>query len=211
MLTSASVEALENLRNPDLFQWYVIPLLAAAYLIYASEMAKRNWSIVCAGLAFWGMDWLNEIANSVILHATERSALWTAPGDTAYLILVGLNIEICFMFLIAGIALAKLLPKDRTLKIMGLPNRWFIAIANSIFCVFVEVLLNRADALIWEYPFWNFPNVWLIIIFGYLTFHLVAFWVHDMEEIRPKLQALGAIYGLVLTGIIVFGFGLGWL
>ncbi len=77
--------------------------------------------------------------------------------------------------------------------------------------VFVEVLLNRADQLIWEYSFWNFPNVWLIIVFGYLTFNIVAFWVFDMESVKKKIITVGVIYGIVALSIAVFGFGLGWL
>jgi hypothetical protein len=211
VLTDASRQALEILRDPSHLEWTVIPLLALTVYIYAVEIQRRRWDLVFAGLAFWGMDWLNEIANAVILRATDHSALWTAPGHTLYLILVGLNIEICFMFSIAGIALAKLLPADRTRRILGIPNRWLFAVANSVFCVAVEVLLNRADLLIWEYPFWNWPNVWLIVIFGYLTFNLVAFWVYDMRTVRAQAATTGVIYGVAAAAVGVFGFGLGWL
>ena len=211
MLTDASREALAHLHDPADLKWYVIPLLAIAYYIYANEIERGRWSVVFAGLAFWGMDWLNEIANAVILQLTHRSALWTAPGDSAFLIMVGLNIEICFMFSIAGVALTKLLPADRSLRILGIPNRWFLAVTNSCFCVFVEVLLNRADLLIWEYSFWSFPNLGLIVVFGYLHFHLVAFWVHDMATRRAQVTALAVIYGAVAGSVLVFGVGLGWL
>ena len=167
--------------------------------------------MVFAGLAFWGMDWLNEIANGLVLHFTQRSALWTAPGDSAYLIFVGLNIEICFMFSIAGIVMAKLLPADRSMKILGIPNRLFVGLTGSIFAVIVEIFLNRADRLIWEYSFWSFPHVWLIVPFGYLHFHLVAFWVHDMESVRSKIKVVGAIYGVAAIAVLVFGVGLRWI
>ena len=211
MLTPASQQALARLRDPSMLEWYIIPLLAIAIYIYAVEIERRNWNVVLAGLAFWGMDWLNEIANGLILHVTGRSALWTTPGQSAYIILAGLNFEICFMFSIAGVALAKMLPADRRMKILGVPNRLFIALANSIFCVFVEILLNRADLLVWEYKYWSFPHVWLIVVFGYLHFHIVAFWVHDMERIRTKVWTVSVIYGIALAGILIFGVGLRWL
>jgi hypothetical protein len=211
MLTPATQQALENLRDPSHLQWYVIPLLALAIYVYAVEIQRKNWNVVFAGLAFWGMDWLNEIANGLILHFNGHSALWTTPGDSAYIILIGLNIEICFMFSIAGIALAKMLPEDRSQRILGTPNRLFLAISSSIFCVAVEVLLNQADMLIWEYSFWNFPNVWLIIVFGYLHFHIVAFWVHDMKQIASKLIAVSVIYALAALAALVFGVGLHWI
>ena len=157
------------------------------------------------------MDVFNETWNALVLHFTDRSAVWTTPGDTAYLILVGLTIEISFMFAVAGVAFVKLLPADKNMRILGIPNRWFFAVVNSVFCVFVEVLLNRADALVWEYPWWNFPNVWLIVLFGYLPFMTVAFWVYDMERIRNKITAVSAIYAVDLAAIILFGVLLGWI
>jgi len=211
MLTEASQDALRILRDASLFQWYLVPLLAIVAYVYAVEIERRNWSVVLAGLAFYGMDLFNEIWNALVLHFTERSAVWTTPGDTAYLIFVGLTIEISFMFAIAGVAFTKMLPADKSLKILGIPNRWLFAVANAIFCVFVEVLLNRADVLVWEYPWWNFPNVWLIVLFGYLPFMVVAFWVYDMERIRNKITAVSAIYAVDLAAIILFGVLLGWI
>ncbi len=210
-MTEASSLALANLRDASHLQWYVIPLFAVAVYVYAVEIERRNWNLVFAGLAFWGMDWLNEIANGVILHASGHSALWTAPGQSAYLILVGLNFEICFMFSIAGIAFAKMLPADPKLRVLGVPNRLFFGIANSVFCVGVEILLNRAGMLVWEYSFWSYPHVWLIIVFGYLHFNLVTFWVYDMEDVRRQARVVGTIWGIAATGILVFGVVLGWL
>ena len=150
-LTPYSKQALSILRDPSTLQWYVIPLLALTFYVYANEIERKNWNLILAGLAFWGMDWINEIANSLILHFTEFAPLWCAPGKTAYLILVGLNIEIAFMFSISGIIWTKMLPKDKNLKILGINNRLFITIAGSIFSVIIEIFLNMADMLTWEY------------------------------------------------------------
>jgi hypothetical protein len=210
-MTAASQHALAQLRDPGLLQWYVIPLLAIAVYIYAVEVERRNWSLFFCGLAFWGMDWLNEIANSVVLHATGYSPLWVEVGPTAYQILVGLNYETAFLFAIAGIGLGKMLPKDPKLRILGVPNRLFFAITSSCFCVFVEVLLNRAGVLLWAWRFWDVPHLWSIVIGGYLHFHLVAFWVHDMPTVRQQALVTGAIYAVAALGVAVFGFGFGWL
>jgi hypothetical protein len=210
-MTEASQQALKILRDADLFQWYVVPLFALVVYVYAVEIERRNWSIVFAGLAFYGMDLFNETWNALVLHFTDRSAVWTTPGATAYLIFVGLNIEISFMFAVAGVAFAKMLPADKSLTILGIPNRWFFAVANSIFCVFVEVLLNRAGALVWEYPWWDFPNIGLIVLFGYLPFMVVSFWVYDMERIRNKIATVAVIYAVDLTAIILFASLLNWI
>ncbi len=210
-MTEASQQALKILRDADLFQWYVVPLFALVVYVYAVEIERRNWSIAFAGLAFFGMDLFNETWNALVLHFTDQSAVWTAPGATAYLIFVGLNIEISFMFAVAGVAFAKMLPGDKSLRILGIPNRWFFAAANSIFCVFVEVLLNRAGALVWEYPWWDFPMVGLIVLVGYLPFMVVSFWVYDMQRIRSKIATVAAIYAVDITAIIVFASLLNWI
>jgi hypothetical protein len=76
-------------------------------------------------------------ANPLVFHFTEHAPVWGAPGQTAYLILIGLNIEICFMFAIAGIAFGKMLPPDKRARILGVPNRRAIAVGAAAFCVFV--------------------------------------------------------------------------
>lgn len=211
MPTDAAARALEILRDGSQFIWYVIPLFALVVYVYAVEVERRNWNLVFAGLAYWGMDWFNEIWNSLFFHFSGDAPVWGAPGQTAYLILIGLNIEICFMFAIAGITFGKMLPPDKKLKILGLPNRLVIAIGGAAFCVFVEVLLNAIGALTWDHTWWDANTPWLIFLFGYLHFFLISFWVHDMETIKQKATTVGIIFGVDLLAVLVFGVILGWL
>ena len=211
MPTESALKALSILRDGSLFQWYVIPLFAFTVYVYAVEIERRNWDLFFAGLAFWGMDWFNEIWNALVFHFTNQAPVWGAPGQTAYLILIGLNIEITFMFAIAGITFGKMLPADKRLRILGIPNRLFFAVAGAIFCVFVEILLNSIGALTWEYGWWSAGAPWLIFLFGYLTFFLVSFWVHDLETVKSKMIAVGSIFAVDLAAILVFGVILGWL
>ncbi len=211
MPTQSALEAMKYLRDPNTFQWYVIPLFAFVVYVYAVEIERKNWSLVFAGLAFWGMDWFNEIWNSLVFHFTNFAPVWGAPGKSAYEILIGLNIEICFMFAIAGIAFAKMLPADKKMKILGIPNRWFFAIVNAIFCVIVEVLLNAVGALTWDYSWWNASAPFLIVIFGYLTFFVVSYWVFDMEKVQNKIKTTGVIYAVDMVAILIFGVILGWI
>lgn len=211
MPTNSALEAMSILRDGSQFQWYVIPLFAFVVYVYAVEVERKNWNLVFAGLAFWGMDWFNEIWNSLVFHFTNYAPVWGAPGKTAYLILIGLNIEICFMFAIAGVVFSKMLPPDKKQKILGIPNRIFLAISLSIFCVFVEVLLNSVGALTWDYSWWNTSMPILIILFGYLHFFLVAFWVFDMKTMKKKIITTGIIYSVDLISIILFGIILRWI
>jgi hypothetical protein len=209
--TESAQQALAILRDGSQFQWYVIPLLALLFYIYAAEIQKRSWSIVFGGLAFWGMDWFNEIWNGLVFHFTQYAPVWGAPADTAFLILIGLNVEICFMFGIAGVIFTKTLPADRSLRILGLPNRLFIGLAGSIFCVVVEIWLNSVGALTWDWAWWNASAPWLIVPFGYLHFFLVSFWVHDMHDPRRQAKVVGAIFAFDALGLAVFAGVLGWI
>ena len=211
MPTESAVKATQILRDGSLFQWYVIPLFAFVVYVYANELERKNWNLIFAGLAFWGMDWFNEIWNSLVFHFTNYAPVWGAPGETAYLILIGLNIEICFMFAIAGITFAKMLPPDKKLKIFGIPNRLAVAIFGSAFCVFVELLLNNLGALTWDYSWWDAGTPWLIFLFGYLTFFLVSFWVFDMESLKKKITVVGSIYAFNILLILLFGVMLKWI
>jgi hypothetical protein len=211
MPTESAQQALSILRDGSQFVWYVIPLFAIVVYVYAVEIERRNWNLFFAGLAFWGMDWFNEIWNSLVFHFTGHAPVWGAPGQTAYLILIGLNIEISFMFAIAGITFGKMLLPDKKTKILGIPNRLFFAITGAAFCVFVEILLNSIGALTWDYPWWSAKAPWLIILIGYLTFFLASFWVHDMKSIRNKAITVGVIFAVDIVAILVFGVILGWI
>ena len=109
-ITEKAQEALDILRDGDTFQWSTVTLLGLALYVYAVEVERRRWDIFLAGLAFWLMDWFNELVNSAVFHASDRAPLWTVTGDTSFLILIGLNIEICLLFLVSGVVFVKSLP-----------------------------------------------------------------------------------------------------
>ena len=151
-MTEASRQALTGLRDPHTLQWYVIPLLALLFYIYATEIkrarASGDWNPVWAGLTLFGMDFVNETINGWILVLTDRSALWTAPGPTAMRTMVGWNVEIMFMFAIAGIIFYHSLSPDPRARLLGLPERWLVAAGYSAFCVAVELVLNAGGLLV---------------------------------------------------------------
>lgn len=210
-VTEAAREALKILRDGSTFEWSTVALLAFVFYVYAVEVERRRFDIVLAGLGFWFMDWFNELVNSGIFHATDRAPLWTVTGDTSYLILIGLNIEISFLFLVAGIVFVKQLPADRTLRIAGIPNRLLLVFAFSCLCVLVEVFLNSTGYFTWEYWWWNVPFVPLIIVFGYMTFFGIAAWIYDMgENRRRQLRVVGTLAAVDAVLGVALGIG-GWL
>ncbi|MEK6193716.1 MAG: hypothetical protein N2F24_05760, partial [Deltaproteobacteria bacterium] len=171
-----------------------------------------NWNAVFAGLTVFGMDFINETWNGWVFHLTQRSAMWTAPGETALRTMVGWNIEIMFMFAISGIIYYNTLSEDKAETIMGLPNQWFWAIGYAAFCVFVECLLNAGGHLVWEYPWWHrsFKGVWLIFLFGYFHFYVASIIVINLKTDRSKILAVASLYIIaVVANIVAIGF-LGW-
>jgi hypothetical protein len=210
-VTRFTLDAERILRDSSQFKWYTVTLLVLVMYVYAVEVERRRWDIVCAGLTFWFADWFNEIGNALVLHFSHHAALWTVTGSTSYLILIGLCIEICFMFAIGGIVYAKVLPADRGLRIAGMPNRFAIGLGFSIFAVFVEVLLHATGFFHWEYWWWNVPFVPLIVIFGYLWFFIAAAWVFDMSDTRRQARTVAAFGAFDLGLILLFGPVLGWI
>ncbi len=210
-MTESAAKALSILRDTSQFQWYVIPFLLIVIYIYAVEFGEKNWKIIFAGLTLWGLDWFNEIWNALLFHFTQYAPAWGAPGDTAYLILIGLNIEICMMFAIMGIASAHLLPEDKKARILGLPNRLFIAIVLSILCILVEIVLNLGGWLTWEYSWWQASVPFLIFLIGYFPFFVVSFWVHDMESMKKQAIIVSFILGFDFICLIIFMGILGWI
>ena len=209
--TDFSVEAQRLLRDETQFKWYVVTLLVLVLYVYSVEVERRRWDIVLAGVAFWLADWINEIIDALVLHFSDRAALWTVTGDTAYLILIGLTIEISLMFAISGVIYAKSLPADPRAKLLGMPNRLTIAIGFSLLAVLVEVLLNATGYFHWEYWWWNVPFVPLIFLFGYLWFFLIAAYVYDRPDNRSRLRIVGAMATIVAVSLLVFGVILEWI
>jgi hypothetical protein len=210
-VTQFTREAQHLLRATGAFDWSTVTLLALVVYVYAVEVERRNWSAILAGLAFWLMDWVNEIINALVLHFDGHAALWTVTGHSSYVILIGLTVEISLFFAINGIVFVKLLPADRVVRILGVPNRWAIATALSLVSVGVEMLLHYDGVFHWYYWWWNVASFPVIVVLGYLTFYVVCFTVYDMDSRRRQLRVVGLLAALNLAAGLVFGPLLGWL
>ena len=198
-------QALGILRSGDPFQWYVITLLALVMYVYFNEISHKNWKGVAAGLALYGVHWFYEILNALIQHFSGH-ALWTVPTGTAFLLLVGVGVELSLMFSIAGLVMSKLLPADPQLKILGIPNRLAFAIGNAAFFSIFEIFLARTPAFAWVYPWWGALPVFITV---YIPFFLAAFYCYDWQPRRQK-RFIGAIFALDAVLLAVFAGVLGW-
>ena len=147
-----------------------------------------------------------------MLHCTDRAAVWTTTGQTSFQILIGLNIEISFMFLIYGIVFVKFLPPDPAAADSRDPEpRPHGGRCSRSSRSAVEVLLWAADVFHWEYWWWNFPNVTLIVLLGYATFFAMAAWVYDMRDRHRQLAVVGTLAAIDVTLILCSGVILEWI
>ena len=202
-ITDAAAEALEILREGETFEWSTVTLLGLAMYVYAVEVERQRWDIILAGIAFWLMDGFNELVNSAIFHASDRAPLWTVTGDTSFLILIGLNIEICLLFLISGVVFVKFLPAQG--------HRVLYVFLFSTICVVVELFLEWTGYFTWEYWWWNTETFPVIILLGYATFFAVAAWVYDMgDDRRRQLRVVGTLAAVDVALAVGLAIG-GWL
>lgn len=211
--TDFTLRALEQVRDTGNFGWGIVVLIALTAYVYTVEVQAQRWPVVFAGIGLFLMDIFNETVNSLVLHFSDRAALWTTTGDTLYQPLIGLTVEIMFVFSIAGIAFVKSLPPDRSLKIAGVNNRVFMVFAFSIFSVIIELMLRSGGIFHWEYGFWNWPFGFPVIVaFGYATFYAMSAWLFDMGDDRARqLKVLGTLGAIDVAGVLLFGPVLGWL
>ena len=199
-------QALSILRKGDLFQWYVITLLGLVMYIYMNEISKKNWKGVAAGLALYSVHWFYEILNALIQHFSGH-ALWTVPTGTAFLLLIGVGVELSFMFAVAGLVLSKLLPADPKLKILGIPNRLLFALGNAAFFAIFEIFLAKTPAFAWVYPWWGALPVF---IFVYIPFFLAAFYAYDWKPQR-QVPFISVIFALDAVMLVLFAGVLKWI
>jgi len=202
----ATTQALAILRSGENFQWYVIPLLAAVMYIYLNEISNKNWKGVAAGLALYMTHWFFEILNALIQHFSGH-ALWTVPTGTAFLLLVGVGVELSLMFSVAGLILSKLLPADPKAKLLGINNRLVFAVANAAFFAIFEIFLAKTPAFVWVYSWWGAIPVFITV---YIPFFLAAFYCYDW---KPAVQRrfIGGLAALNAGMLIVFAGILRWI
>jgi uncharacterized membrane protein len=211
-MTESARLALVGLRDFSTLQWYVVPLLALLFYVYVVEIRSArtsgNWDAVIAGVTLFSADFVNESINGWVFAISGYSALWLAPGPTALRTLVGWNVEIMFMFAIAGILYYKSIDDSPAATVFGIPNRWFWALFYSAVSVIVELGLNKGGLLVWDYRWWNhgLVEVLPIFVFGYLWFYLAAKFAIERPTLRAKVRVPVVLFGIaVLLNVIGLG------
>lgn len=205
-MAEATRQALNILRSGKNFQWYVIPLIAFAIYVYHVEIGKKNWNAIAAGLSLYMVHWLVEIINGLIQHFSGN-ALWTVPSGTAFLLLVGVGIELSVMFAVSGIIVSKVLPEDPKTKVLGINCRIFYALAFALLYSIIEIFLVQTPTFVWVYKWWGAIPVFITV---YIPFFLAATYSYYWKR-KTQKQFILSLLAINAVSLIVFGGILGWI
>lgn len=203
--------AFDSVRKTDNFNWTFIFILAVVFYIYWTEIRKKEYEVVEAGLALYGVHWLYEIMNAIIGKCTGNP-LWTVTGNSStFVLLIGVSWELSMMFAIAGIISFKMLPKDRNKryfakgKFKGIDCRLVGAISMSLlFALFESFLaatgegaMDGLQSFVWYYKWWG---VIPVFITTYVPFFLAANYVPDLQ---PKTKKIFLISEWALVAVLL--------
>ena len=194
-----------RVRSTENFNWTFIFILAVVFYVYWSEIHKKNYEAVFAGLALYGVHWLYEIANAIIGRITG-GPLWAVSNDsTTFILLVGVSWELSMMFSLAGIISFKMMPQDRTKryfakgKFKGISCKLMVAIEMALlFALFESFLAGTINgSFIWVYKWWG---VIPVFVTTYIPFFLASNYVPDL---KPKTRTIFLIAEWALVAVLL--------
>jgi hypothetical protein len=199
-------DALDQLRQMDQFEWYVIFMFVVVLYIYFSEVKKKNFGAIVAGLSLYTIHWFVEIINALVQHFTG-DALWAVPDGSSFVLLVGVGIELSLMFSIAGIVQSKLLPDDPKKKLLGLPYPLAIGLGNALLASALEIFLSRTNVFFWAY--WPWWSTWTVFLTVYIPFFVVSAYSYYWKR-KAQIFFLG-IGAAINIGMLAVFIPLGWI
>ena len=201
-----------QVRSTDNFNWTFIFILAVVFYVYWTEIQKKNWAVVTAGLALYGVHWLYEIGNAVIAHVFGYPLWSVSNASTTFILLIGVCWELSMMFSLAGIISFKMLPEDRTRRYFakngkgGISCKLLGALEMALLFALVESFLAATSnhSFIWVYKWWG---VLPVFVTTYIPFFLASNYVPDMKPRARKtfLIVEWALVALLLAVLIPLG------
>ena len=202
-----------RVRSTENFNWTFIFILAVVFYVYWTEIHKKNYEAVYAGLALYGVHWLYEIANAVIGKVAGYPLWSVSNASTTFILLIGVCWELSMMFSLAGIISFKMLPEDRNRRYLagklgkrGISCRLAGALGMALLFALVESFLAGTSnhSFIWVYPWWG---VLPVFVTTYVPFFLASNYVPDMEKGRRKafLITEWTLVGILLLVLIPLG------
>ena len=196
-------------RSTENFNWTFIFILAVVFYVYWTEIHKKNYEAVFAGLALYGVHWLYEICNAIIGHVFGYP-LWSVSNEsTTFILLIGVCWELSMMFSLAGIISFKMMPQDRTKRYFakngrkGVSCKLVVALEMALlFALFESFLAGTSNhSFIWVYKWWGVVPVFITT---YVPFFLASNYVPDMEPgARKKFLIIEWATVAVLLAVLI--------
>lgn len=177
-------------RDTSNFNWTFIFILAVVFYIYWTNIQKKKYDVVFAGLALYGVHWLYEILNAIIARASGYP-LWAVNNNsTTFILLIGVSWELSMMFSIAGMISYKMLPTNKEKRYFtniikkGISPKLVGAIGMALlFALFESFLAGTSNhSFIWVYKWWG---VLPVFITTYIPFFLACNYINDL---KPKTR-----------------------
>lgn len=196
-----------KVRSTENFNWTFIFILAVVFYVYWTEIHNKNYKVVKAGLALYGVHWLYEICNAIIA-AIFGYPLWSVSNDsTTFILLIGVSWELSMMFSLAGMISYKMLPDDTSKRYFagdgkkGISCKLVGAIEMALLFALFESFLAATsnNSFIWVYKWWG---VIPVFITTYVPFFLASNYVPDMEPKKAN-RFLYVVWGLIALLLIV--------
>ena len=196
-----------RVRSTENFNWTFIFILAVVFYIYWTEIHKKNYEMIYAALALYGVHWLYEIMNAIIAHIFGYP-LWAVSNEsTTFILLIGVCWELSMMFSLAGMISFKMLPQDRSKRYFakngkkGISCKLLGALEMALLFALVESFLAGTSnhSFIWVYKWWG---VLPVFITTYIPFFLASNYVPDMEPKKRKTFLI-TVWGLVALLLVI--------
>lgn len=196
-----------KVRDTGNFNWTFIFILAVVFYVYWTEIHNKNYKVVKAGLALYGVHWLYEICNAIIAKIFGYP-LWSVSNEsTTFILLIGVSWELSMMFSLAGMISYKMLPDDTSKRYFakdgkkGISCKLVGAIEMALLFALFESFLAATsnNSFIWVYKWWG---VIPVFITTYVPFFLASNYVPDMEPKKAN-RFLYIVWGLVALLLIV--------
>lgn len=202
----ATEDALRVLRSGLMFEWYVVPVAFGVVYLYVDAWQKGSRKGFAASLALVLLFWSWQIGNGLFQHVAGH-ALWTVPGDTALLLLVGTPIEMVATVAAAGLLLMSLLPDDPRAAHGRINNRLVFTVTGAASFAALEGLVARSTAFVWIYPWWGGLSAFLLV---YMPIFTVAIYCYDWKPIR-QVRLIGGLVAVNLAAMLILGAWLHWI
>ena len=198
-----------QVRSTANFNWTFIFILAVVFYVYWTEAHKKNYDVIYAGFALYGVHWLYEICNAIIGHVTGYP-LWSVSNEsTTFILLIGVCWELSMMFSLAGIISFKMLPHDRSKRYFakngkgGVSCKLVGALEMALlFALFESFLAGTSNhSFIWVYKWWG---VLPVFITTYVPFFLAANYVPKMKPKAKKIFLFSLVgLNILLLAILI--------